>query len=40
MENGAKNKAILLSPWGTTGQAAANFLPDYFRTALLLPGHI
>lgn len=33
MENGAKNKAILLSPWGTTGQylckTAANFLRDY-----------
>lgn len=44
MENGAKNKAILLSPWGTTGQclcqAAANFLPDYFRTARSLSGHI
>lgn len=40
MENGAKNKAILLSPWGTTGQAAADFLPDYFRAALLLSGHI
>lgn len=37
MENGAKNKAILLSLWGTTGQhlcqTAANVLPDYFRTA-------
>lgn len=44
MENGAKNKAILLSPWGTSGQylcqAAANFPPDYFRTALILSAHI
>lgn len=36
MENGAKNKAILLSLWETTGQylsqGAAHFLPDYIRT--------
>lgn len=44
MENAAKNKAILLSPWGTTGQylcqTAANFLSDYFRKTGFLLGHI
>lgn len=42
MENGAKNKAILPSPWGTTGQClrqtTTNFLLDYFEQPVFLGG--